>query len=189
MPMRWFALRLRIEYILVTKRAMSPNSPHPVNKFGDFSSPARPVLLAILLAMALCDISAQTQAQPVLQITRLSIGGKEIHAEIADEEHERAAGLMFRKELAADAGMLFIMPQTGPVGFWMRNTELPLTIAYIAPTGAILELHDLDPHNERPVRSRFPQIAFALEMPRGWFTKNNIWPGERVQGLPKPGGQ
>ena len=138
MPMRWFALRLRIEYILVTKRAMSPNSPHPVNKFGDFSSPARPVLLAILLAMALCDISAQTQAQPVLQITRLSIGGKEIHAETADEEHERAAGLMFRKELAADAGMLFIMPQTGPVGFWMRNTELPLTIAYIAPTGAIL---------------------------------------------------
>jgi uncharacterized membrane protein (UPF0127 family) len=168
---------------------MSPNSPHPVNKIGEISSVMRSALLAILLALALRDISAQTQAQPVLPITRLSIGGKEILAETADEEHERAAGLMFRKELAADAGMLFIMPNTGPVGFWMRNTELPLTIAYIAPNGAIMELHDLDPHNERPVPSRFPQIAFALEMPRGWFTKNNVWPGERVQGLPKPGGR
>lgn len=149
----------------------------------------RSALLAILLALALCDISAQTQAQPSLPITKLSIGGKEINAETADEEHERAAGLMFRKELAADAGMLFIMPNTGPVGFWMRNTELPLTIAYIAPNGAIMELHDLDPYSERPVPSRFPQIAFALEMPRGWFTKNNVWPGERVQGLPKPGGR
>lgn len=149
----------------------------------------RSALLAILVALALCDISAQTQAQPALPITRLAIGGKEINAETADEEHERAAGLMFRKELAADAGMLFIMPNTGPVGFWMRNTELPLTIAYIAPNGAIMELHDLDPYNESPVPSRFPQIAYALEMPRGWFTKNNVWPGERVQGLPKPSGR
>ena len=134
-------------------------------------------------------VSAQTEPQPLLPIKRLSISGKEIRAETADEEHERAAGLMFRKELANDTGMLFIMPQTAPVGFWMRNTELPLTIAYIAPNGAIMELHDLEPYNERPVPSRFPQIAFALEMPRGWFTENNIWPGERVQGLPKPGGR
>ena len=141
------------------------------------------------LPMAMCDISAQTQAQPLLPVTKLSIAGTEIRAETADEEHERAAGLMFRKELAADAGMLFIMPQTGPVSFWMRNTELPLTIAYIAPNGAIMELHDLVPHNERPVPSCFPQVAFALEMPRGWFAKNNVWPGDRVQGLPKPGGK
>lgn len=118
----------------------------------------------------------------------LTIGGKTIRAEIADDEDERATGLMFRKSLAADAGMLFIMPQTGPVAFWMRNTEIPLTIAYISPNGAIMELHDLDPHNEQPVPSLFPQIAFALEMPRGWFTQNNVWPGERVTGLPKVGG-
>ncbi len=145
------------------------------------------ITLLTILPMQL--VSAQTEPQPLLPIKRLSISGKEIRAETADEEHERAAGLMFRKELANDTGMLFIMPQTGPVGFWMRNTELPLTIAYIAPNGAIMELHDLEPYNERPVPSRFPQIAFALEMPRGWFTENNIWPGERVQGLPKPGGR
>ena len=145
--------------------------------------------MAVFLNAACLTSRAQTEAQPELPITKLSIGGKSIRAEIADEEHERAAGLMFRKELADDAGMLFIMPQTGPVAFWMRNTELPLTIAYIGPNGAIMELHDLEPFNERPVPSSFPHIAYALEMPRGWFTKNNIWPGERVVGLPKAGGR
>jgi uncharacterized membrane protein (UPF0127 family) len=168
---------------------MSPNSNQPVNKFGDFSFAWRAWLIAIFfLAMAPIAL-AQTAAQPELESVNLSIGSKTIRAEIADEEHERAAGLMFRKALAADAGMLFIMPQTGPVAFWMRNTELPLTIAYIAPNGAIMEIHDLEPFNERPVPSRFPQVAFALEMPGGWFTKNNIWPGERLQGLPKAGGK
>ena len=168
---------------------MSPNSFHRVNKFSEISFAVRAFLFATLLASAALTSRAQTQAQPELPITKLSIGGKSIRAEIADEEHERAAGLMFRKELAADAGMLFIMPQTGPVAFWMRNTELPLTIAYIGPNGAIMELHDLEPFNERPVPSSFPHIAYALEMPRGWFTKNNIWPGERVVGLPKAGGR
>jgi uncharacterized membrane protein (UPF0127 family) len=168
---------------------MSPNSFHRVNKFSEISFVVRAFLFATLLASAALTSRAQTQAQPELPITKLSIGGKSIRAEIADEEHERAAGLMFRKELADDAGMLFIMPQTGPVAFWMRNTELPLTIAYIGPNGAIMELHDLEPFNERPVPSSFPHIAYALEMPRGWFTKNNIWPGERVVGLPKAGGK
>ncbi len=147
------------------------------------------VFITLLTILPMQLVSARAEAQPQLPVTDLSISGKTIRAETADEEHERAAGLMFRKELANDTGMLFIMPQTGPVRFWMRNTELPLTIAYIAPNGAIMELHDLEPYNERPVPSRFPQIAFALEMPRGWFTKNNIWPGERVQGLPKPSGR
>jgi uncharacterized membrane protein (UPF0127 family) len=168
---------------------MSPNSFHRVNKFSEISFAVRAFLFATLLASAALTSRAQTQAQPELPITKLSIGGKSIRAEIADEEHERAAGLMFRKELADDAGMLFIMPQTGPVAFWMRNTELPLTIAYIGPNGAIMELHDLEPFNERPVPSSFPHIAYALEMPRGWFTKNNIWPGEHVVGLPKASGK
>ena len=168
---------------------MSPNSFHPVNKFSEFSFVFRAVFFAALLAATTCTSRAQTQAQAELPVAKLSIGSKTIRAEIADEEHERAAGLMFRKALDDGAGMLFIMPQTAPVAFWMRNTELPLTIAYIGPNGAIMELHDLEPFNETPVPSRFSQIAYALEMPRGWFTKNNIWPGERVVGLPKAGGR
>ena len=168
---------------------MSPKSFDPVNNFGENSFRGGSLLCAILLAATACTGWGQTQAQPELPLAKLSIGGKSIHAEIADEEHERSAGLMFRKNLAADAGMLSIMPRTGPVAFWMRNTEVPLTIAYIATDGTILELHDLKPHDETPVRSRFPDIAFALEMPQGWFSKNNVWPGERVVGLPKPGGK
>lgn len=167
---------------------MSPKSFQPVNQFSEICFRARLLVFAFFLTLAAIECSAQTQAQPELPATKLTVGGKTIRAEIADDEYERAAGLMFRKNLATDAGMLFIMPQTGPVSFWMRNTELPLTIAYIAPNGVIMELHDLEPHNETPVPSRFPQIAFALEMPRGWFTKNNVWPGERIQGLPKPAG-
>jgi uncharacterized membrane protein (UPF0127 family) len=121
-----------------------------------------------------------------LPTTELRIGTKKITAEIADEAHERSAGLMFRKSLASDSGMLFVMDRIAPVGFWMKNTQVPLTIAYIDPAGVIKELHDLEPHNQTPVPSRFPNIAYALEMPQGWFTKNNIWPGERLEGLPKP---
>ena len=168
---------------------MSPKSFQSVNNVGEIACAVRCLLYVILLALGVCTGRAQTQAQPELPVTKLSIGDKTIRAEIADEEHERSAGLMFRETLAADAGMLFIMPRTGPVAFWMRNTELPLTIAYIAPNGAIMELHDLKPRDERPVPSRFPDIAFALEMPQGWFSKNNVWPGERVRGLPKTGGK
>jgi uncharacterized membrane protein (UPF0127 family) len=122
-----------------------------------------------------------------LPAIELRIGTKKITAEIADEDHERAAGLMFRKSLASDSGMLFVMDQVAPVGFWMKNTEVPLTIAYIDPDGVIKELHDLEPRNETPVPSRFPNIAYALEMPQRWFSENNIWPGQRLEGLPKRG--
>jgi uncharacterized membrane protein (UPF0127 family) len=164
---------------------MSPNSGLTVNTIEKkyLKIPAFGWVVFLLLCHS--PIQAQSAPQPVLPATELRIGEKKITAEIADEEHERAAGLMFRKALASDSGMLFVMDQTGPVGFWMKNTEVPLTIAYIDPRGTILELHDLQPHNETPVPSRFRNIAYALEMPRGWFTKNNIWPGERIQGLPK----
>ncbi len=164
---------------------MSPNSRSAVNIIE--KKYLKIPTLAGLLFLLLCQPSSQAQSgpQPVLPTTELRLGSKKITAEIADEEHERAAGLMFRKSLAPDSGMLFVLDRTGPVGFWMKNTEVPLTIAYIDPRGTILELHDLQPLNEKPVPSRFPNIAFALEMPQGWFSKNNIWPGERIEGLPK----
>jgi uncharacterized membrane protein (UPF0127 family) len=149
--------------------------------------PMTPAIVGLtLFVLHLLPCSAQSGPQPTLPTIDLHIGSKKFSAEIADETHERSAGLMFRNSLASDSGMLFVMDRTAPVGFWMKNTELPLTIAYIDPSGVIKELHDLQPRNEKPVPSRFPNIAYALEMPQGWFTKNNIWPGERVDGLPKP---
>jgi hypothetical protein len=103
---------------------MSPNSNHPVNKFSEISFVARAILFAFLIAATALPARPQTQAQPQLETMPLRIGNKTIRAEIADEERERETGLMFRKSLAPDSGMLFIMPQTGPVAFWMRNTEI-----------------------------------------------------------------
>jgi uncharacterized membrane protein (UPF0127 family) len=165
---------------------MCSKSFHPVNNFGtNYFTKWIPVLMAAGLAIASASGWAQTEAQPPLPITKLMLGTKTVRAETADDDTERSCGLMFRKSLGTDCGMLFVMPQIAPVAFWMRNTEIPLTIAYIDPAGTIMELHDLEPLNETTVRSEFSQIAYALEMPQGWFTKNNIWPGEHVSGLPK----
>jgi uncharacterized membrane protein (UPF0127 family) len=165
---------------------MSPNSEPTVNNIGKNYLIFSALAWVALFFLHPLPCPAQSGPQPTLPAIELRIGTKKITAEVADEHHERAAGLMFRKSLASDSGMLFVMDDSGPVGFWMKNTEVPLTIAYIDPAGVIKELHDLQPRNEKPVPSRFPNIAYALEMPQGWFTKNNIWPGERLEGLPKP---
>ena len=167
---------------------MTPNSSAPVNRFAKFLlKKIAPVWVVFLLPAA--AILVQEAAQPKLPVVELRVGGKAVDAEVADAEHERAAGLMFREKLGANEGMLFVMPRPGPAGFWMSNTFVPLTIAYLDEKGTILELHDLQPRNEKVVRSAFPNIAYALEMPQGWFTENNVWPGERVTGLPKPTGR
>jgi uncharacterized protein len=158
----------------------------PVNTREKFNLKNRLLVWGATLLLATLPIQSQSGPQPELPTTELRVGGKKILAEVADDPEERATGLMFRETLGENSGMLFVMPRPGPAGFWMKNTLLPLTIAYIDLRGTILELYDLEPLNETPVPSRFPNIAYALEMPRGWFTKNNIWPGERIEGLPKP---
>lgn len=130
------------------------------------------------------SLYAQDAAQPALPAITLTINGKSISAEVADEPVERMTGLMFREKLAADSGMLFVMPRPDKVSFYMKNTIVPLSIAYINQAGVILEIHDLQPKNETPVPSAFPGIAYALEMEQGWFGKNNIFAGDRLRGLP-----
>jgi uncharacterized protein len=129
-------------------------------------------------------LNAQESAQLALPAVTLSVGEKVVTAEVADEPAERATGLMFRKDLEPDRGMLFVMREPERAAFWMKNTTLPLSVAYINQSGTILEIHDLDPLNEKPVPSAFPNIAYALEMEQGWFAKNRVLAGDRVRGLP-----
>jgi len=136
--------------------------------------------------LILAPMQAQESAQPPLPAVTLGLSGKIITAEVADEPHEQVAGLMFREKLAPDSGMLFIMSAPRRASFWMKNTGLPLSVAYINPSGVIVEIHDLQPRDEKPVPSAFSNIAFALEMEQGWFTKNSILPGDRLTGLPSP---
>jgi uncharacterized membrane protein (UPF0127 family) len=76
------------------------------------------------------------------------------------------------------------MPEPDRAAFWMKNTTLPLSVAYVNQSGVILEIHDLEPLSEKPVPSAFPSIAYALEMEQGWFSKNRILAGDRIKGLP-----
>jgi uncharacterized protein len=145
-------------------------------------------IVICLLLLAGSAVSQQT-AQVALPSVTLSVAGKAVTAEVADDAQERSMGLMFRERLAPNAGMLFIMPKPERASFWMKNTTLPLSVAYINPAGVILEIHDLQPLDEKPVPSGFPNIAYALEMEQGWFTENGILAGDRVQGLPASSGR
>jgi len=147
----------------------------------------RVVLVCLLLATV--PGLAQETAQVALPSVTLNVAGKSVTAEVADDARERSMGLMFRERLAPNAGMLFVMPKPERASFWMKNTTLPLSIAYINPAGVILEIHDLQPLNEKPVPSAFPNIAYALEMEQGWFDENGILAGDRIRGLPASSGQ
>jgi uncharacterized membrane protein (UPF0127 family) len=102
-----------------------------------------------------------------------------LRAELARTAEEREKGLMFRKTLADGEGMLFVFDRDQVLSFWMKNTLLPLSVAYIAADGRILEIHDLRPGDLRPVRGS-RSARYALEVPQGWFARTGINPGDRV---------
>ena len=157
-----------------------------VNRIGNISLPMKIRLLFAALALAVPLLFSAEKAQPELPTTTLMIGQTSVKAEVADNDAERSSGLMFRESLAPDSGMLFVMPSVAPATFWMKNTLIPLSIAFLDEHGTIMEIHDMEPKSEKTVRSTFPRIAYALEMQQGWFGKKNIWPGEKVSGLPPP---
>jgi uncharacterized membrane protein (UPF0127 family) len=138
-------------------------------------------LLCLLLGPALS--AAQTGPQPPLPIVRLGAGIHVIQAELATTAEERAAGLMFRKELAANAGMLFRFEQPAIHCFWMQNTPLPLSIAFIAEDGSIVNIADMKPQTTESHCSAKP-VRYALEMNQGWFARRGIKEGSKLQGAP-----
>lgn len=117
-----------------------------------------------------------------LPVVNLSINGKTISAEVANTEVTRETGLMFRREMGKDDGMLFVFPDTAPRAFWMKNTLIPLNIAFIDEKGIILNLWEMPPMTENPFESAGP-AKYALEMNTGWFTSNGAKPGDQVQGV------
>lgn len=90
-------------------------------------------------------------------------------------------GMMWRTNMPEGEGMLFVFSAPEPRSFYMRNTYVPLSLAYIDPEGIIQEIHDLQPRNETPVPSKSENIQFVLEVPQGWFKRHNISPGAVVR--------
>ncbi len=148
------------------------------------------LLLACLLT-ACRPPTASPPRKPELEVPspaaiQLLIKGKQVGAEVVREEQERARGLMFRQSLAPDSGMLFVFDQDEVLRFWMKNTFIPLSIAFIDRTGVISNILEMAPHDTTtPYRSTRP-VRFALEMNSGWFHAQGIRAGDTVLGLPAP---
>ncbi|MBN8539284.1 MAG: DUF192 domain-containing protein [Deltaproteobacteria bacterium] len=118
---------------------------------------------------------------PIFKKRKIEISGKTIVVEIADTDERRAHGLMFRNSLPKDEGMLFVFEDERPRSFWMKNTLIPLSIAYINKDKIITEVVDMQPAILGAARPKsYPskkKSMYALEMNIGWFERNKIWPG------------
>ena len=125
-----------------------------------------------------------TACQKQLVHTSLTIDTHQLDVRIAADPASREQGLMRETSLPANTGMLFVFPTSRHATFWMKDTPLPLSIAYLNATGRILEIHDLEPFSERAVPSSSSSVVYALEVPRGWFANHQVLPGDYVNGLP-----
>ena len=128
----------------------------------------------------LAALPAMAQQLPVVQ---LNAGMHLIRAEVVADYATRAQGLMHRKSLAQNAGMLFIFDNEAVHCMWMKNTLIPLSVAFIDDRGTIVNIADMEPHSEVSHCAAQP-VRYALEMNRGWFAARGIKPGTRLGGVP-----
>jgi uncharacterized membrane protein (UPF0127 family) len=146
------------------------------------SMPLRINVLSLILALlVVCFFTgekalAQEGGKPFLQLT---VKGKKIRAEVVQTEEEKAKGLMFRESLGKDEGMLFVYAREEGLTFWMKNTPLPLSIAFLDQRGKIVDIQDMEPFSLQTHASVLP-AKYALEMNQGWFKKNGIKVGDVV---------
>ena len=149
----------------------------------------RPFAALALAACALLAAPMPASAQSPdgkpqsLPITTLKVGPHAVAAEVASTPDQRSLGLMYRFSLPADHGMLFVFPEPQPLAFWMRNTYIPLSIAFIDAEGRILNVVEMAPRSDATHPSRGDAL-YALEMRKGWFAERGIRPGTQVTGLP-----
>jgi uncharacterized membrane protein (UPF0127 family) len=132
-------------------------------------------------AFALVLIAAPVFAQQ-LPVVELKAGMHLIRAEVAADFASRGRGLMFRKSLASNGGMLFIFDAPAVHCMWMKNTDIPLSVAFLDDSGEIINIADMQPHSEQSHCAARPAL-YALEMTQGWFAQRGIKPGTRLGGL------
>lgn len=145
--------------------------------------PALAALLAAVLGLWTTATPAQNGPQLTLQRVELSAGMHRIDAQVAQSPQERQTGLMYRQEMPAQEGMLFVFEQPGVQCFWMKNTLLPLTAAFVADDGTIVNLADMKPQTTDSHCSARP-VRYVLEMNQGWFGKKGIKAGFKLSGAP-----
>ena len=138
-----------------------------------------------LAAAALCLAALGASADTTFRTAQLKIANHPLKVEVAASEPERMQGLMYREALGKDDGMLFIFDELGYHSMWMKNTPLPLSVAFVDNDGKILNILDMKPHTLDSHTAAGP-ARYAIETNKGWFAAKKIKAGDSVTGLPKP---
>jgi uncharacterized membrane protein (UPF0127 family) len=136
--------------------------------------------MRLLAAFLLAAAPAFAQQLPIVQ---LSAGMYLVRAEVAADFASRAQGLMFRREMPSNAGMLFIFDESATHCMWMKNTLIALSVAFLDEHGTVINIEDMQPQTEDSHCARHP-ARYALEMNRGWFAARGVKPGSRLGGVP-----
>jgi uncharacterized membrane protein (UPF0127 family) len=138
----------------------------------------------LVLAASFVQVSqAQNNAQLDLPRIQITAGMYLIDTQVAATHEQRATGLMYRQQMPMSEGMLFVFDQASEQCFWMKNTLLPLTAAFVDDDGTIVNMADMKPLTTDSHCSAKP-VRFVLEMNQGWFNKKGIKPGVRLTGKP-----
>lgn len=148
-----------------------------------FSQPIFRIAIALLLTLSSSVALSQTTGKPQMDLPRaqLQAGMHLLQVQVASTGKQREVGLMWRKEMPIQEGMLFVFEQAAGQCFWMRNTLIPLTAAFIADDGTIVNLADMQPQSDTSHCSGQP-VRFVLEMNQGWFAKRGIRAGQKIGG-------
>jgi uncharacterized membrane protein (UPF0127 family) len=145
-----------------------------------------PFLALLCLILSAFLLQAAPTPQTNLPKATLTLGTNSLTAQIAADDASRERGLMSRTNLAENEGMVFVFPQPRQLTFWMKDTPIPLSIAYVGPSGRIFEIRDMKPFDETPIPSASSAVVYAIETPQGWFAKHGVMAGGTVNGLPSP---
>ena len=140
------------------------------------------VFLAAILLTACGGSDAAKNAAPKSVDDRfpIKVGERTVQLQIAAQPEEMQKGLMFRRSMGADEGMLFVYPAPTQMGFWMRNCEFIQNIGFFDASGELRETYEMYPHDERTVSSHAHDLKFALEMNQGWYDRNGVKPGAKL---------
>ncbi len=139
------------------------------------------ILSTVLVFLCTVSLSAKAVLPPIeFERIVVEIADTDYELEYAKTLSQRARGLMFRQRMCSDCGMLFNfdVPRIGSI--WMKNTQIPLDLAYVDDNGIITDIFPLTPHDLTPVRSSKP-ISYAIEMNQGWFAKQGVKVGDRIK--------
>lgn len=140
-----------------------------------------PLVIRSLLALLLTLAGCMPESNEGLPSATVLLAGRTAHVAIASTRRQHELGLMHVARIPPDHGMLFVFADDAPRAFWMKNTLLPLSVAFLDRHGLILNIEDMEPRDDAPRYRSAGPARYALEMERGWFRRNGVLPGMQVE--------